>query len=85
MPVGDTADYVKIRDDWLWSRSQSLATVRQGSEERQLMYVHDLKGRCEKIDGISQHPPRHIQRKWKIAFPRPIDVVGWGASVSKRA
>ncbi|KAI0251882.1 Endonuclease/exonuclease/phosphatase [Lactifluus subvellereus] len=37
MPVGDTADYVKIRDDWLWSRSQSLATVRQDSEEKQLM------------------------------------------------
>lgn len=47
MPVGDTADYVKIRDDWLWR--QSLATVRQDSEEKQLMYVRDLKGRREKI------------------------------------
>lgn len=46
MPVGDTADYIKIRDDWLWR--QSLATVRQDSEEKQLMYVRDLKGRREK-------------------------------------
>ncbi|KAH9996232.1 hypothetical protein BJV77DRAFT_170493 [Russula vinacea] len=27
-PVNDTADYVVIRDDWLWSRSLSLAMLR---------------------------------------------------------
>jgi inositol polyphosphate 5-phosphatase INPP5B/F len=40
MPVDDAADYVKIRDDWLRSRSQSLAILRQDSEQTQLMYVH---------------------------------------------
>jgi inositol polyphosphate 5-phosphatase INPP5B/F len=45
----DAADYVKIRDDWLWSRSQSLATLRQDSEQRQLVYVSWLQRSGRKI------------------------------------
>jgi hypothetical protein len=40
-PVNDTADYVVIRDDWLWARSLSLATVQNASEKTQLRHVSD--------------------------------------------
>ncbi|KAI9513375.1 DNase I-like protein [Russula earlei] len=35
-PVHDVADYTVICDDWLWSRSLSLAAVRMTSEKKQL-------------------------------------------------
>lgn len=34
--VNDTSDYFVIREDWLWSRSLSLATVQNVSEKKQL-------------------------------------------------
>jgi hypothetical protein len=37
--VNDTSDYFVIREDWLWSRSLSLATVQNVSEKKQLRYV----------------------------------------------
>ncbi|KAH9993327.1 Endonuclease/exonuclease/phosphatase [Russula compacta] len=37
MTVNDDADYVVIRDDWLWSRSLSLATEEKVSEKEQLV------------------------------------------------
>lgn len=47
-PVDDAADYVVIRDDWLWSRSLSHATIRKDSETKQLKYVSGLKyGACD--------------------------------------
>jgi hypothetical protein len=42
-PMNDSADYVVIRDDWLWSRSFSLATVRNDSEKERLTYVSSLE------------------------------------------
>ena len=42
-PVNDAADYVVIRDDWLWSRSLSLATVRKDPEKKQLRFVSGPK------------------------------------------
>ncbi len=41
--MNDAADYVVIRDDWLWSRSLSLATVRKDPEKKQLRFVSGLK------------------------------------------
>ena len=38
-PVDDFEDYIVIRDDWLWSRSLSLATAQNASEREQLRYV----------------------------------------------
>jgi inositol polyphosphate 5-phosphatase INPP5B/F len=51
MPKDDAADYVKIRDDWLWSQSQSLATLRQDPEQKQLMCVHSFRDRRERLMG----------------------------------
>ncbi|KAF8491842.1 DNase I-like protein, partial [Russula emetica] len=34
--VNDTSDYFVIREDWLWARSLSLATVQNVSEKKQL-------------------------------------------------
>lgn len=39
--VNDTSDYFVIREDWLWYRSLSLATVQNVSEKKQLRYVSD--------------------------------------------
>ena len=39
--VNDTSDYFVIRDDWLWSRSLSLATVQNVSEKEQLRYFSE--------------------------------------------
>jgi len=39
--VNDSSDYFEIREDWLWSRSLSLATVQNVSEKKQLRYVSD--------------------------------------------
>ncbi len=41
--VNDTTNYVVIRDDWLWSRGLSLATVQNTSEKKQLRYVSDTQ------------------------------------------
>lgn len=39
--VNDTSDYFVILEDWLWSRSLSLATVKNVSEKKQLRYISD--------------------------------------------
>jgi hypothetical protein len=39
--VSDTSDYFVIREDWLWSRSLSLATDQDVSEKKQLRFVND--------------------------------------------
>jgi hypothetical protein len=49
-PVNDTADYVIIRDDWLWSRS--LSTVENASKKKQLRYVSD-PNETREIDEVS--------------------------------
>ncbi|KAI0292853.1 hypothetical protein BC826DRAFT_1105265 [Russula brevipes] len=46
MPVHDVADYVVIRDDWLWSQSSSLATGH-GSEKTQLRPIDMVGGHDE--------------------------------------
>lgn len=43
MAVNDGADFVVIRDDWLWSRSLSLATEEKVSEKEELVYVNALR------------------------------------------
>ena len=75
-PVDDAADYALIRDDWLWSRSLSHATVKNDSETKQLKYVSGSQIRRVRLIEISQDPCRHIQCQRQITVPGPIVVAG---------